>query len=393
MNNTKPHRSSLRGNFGSSQRGRVLSISFIHDISLTPQGSFRRVDARKTAITIFLSLLFISLLRPLCAEEEVLFSVKYLSDRALFWDLKDARGTNIVVLKSQQGLVVVDTEKSSQIAGKLKETIADECGRSDFVYIINTHHHWDHSNGNYAFRGIPVVGHDLCIKGMQDFYARRKDFADKYREGWLSYLEEQRGTLDPGTQESRIIREQLRYGQGVYRELMEGFVSVPPSITFSDRATLHLGDMTVGLIHFGLCHTESDILIHVPEENMLIVGDTFQKNELVWIDENAAVKRWLRILNNLLNDELRLDYVIPGHGEVMTGKELTTQRDYVQELWDGVGKLRDDGCTLEEAKDILSFEKHFPYLKHISHTWDDGTDYHILNIEHIWKIWDKSYSI
>lgn len=386
MNIIKPHRLSLRGNFGLSQRGRVLFSSFIYEDSLIGEGSYRREDTMQAVKKIILFLLFIALFRPLYAAEEILFSTKKISDRALFLELKDAGGTNIVALKSQQGLVVVDTEKSSQIAAKLKEMIADEYGRSDFAYIINTHSHWDHSNGNFAFRGVPIVGHDLCIKGMKDFNARRKDFAAKYREGWLSYLKEQLGTLDPDTRESRIIGEKLRYGQIVYKELMEGFVSVPPSITFSDRATLHLGDMTVELICFGLCHTESDMLIHVPEENMLIVGDTFQKNELVWIDENAAVERWLRILNNWLNDELRLDYVVPGHGEIMTGKELKTQRDYIQELWDGVRKLRNEGGTLKEAKDILSFEKRFPHLKHISHTWDDGTDYHLLNIEHVWKI-------
>ncbi len=343
----------------------------------------------KTLKKVISFLLFIVLFRPVYSAEEILFSTKKISDRALLLELRDGNGTNILALKSQQGLVVVDTEKSSQIAAKLKEKIADEYGRSDFVYIINTHYHWDHSNGNHAFRGVPILGHDLCIKGMKDFYARRKDFAEKYGEGWLSYLKEQLGALDPDSRESRINREQLRYGRIVYKELMEGFVSDPPSITFSDRATLHLGDMTVELIYFGLCHTESDILILVPDENILIVGDTFQKKALVWIDENAAVERWLRILNKWLNDEIRLDYVVPGHGEIMTGRELKTQRDYIQELWEGVRKVKNEGRTLNEAKDIFSIEKRFPHLKHISRTWDDGTDYHLLNIENVWKVLDK----
>lgn len=293
----------------------------------------------------------------------------------MFLELKDAKGTNIVALKSQQGLVIVDTEKSSKIAAKLKERIAEEHGRPDFVYTISTHDYWDHSNGNDAFRGVPIVGHHLCLKGMKDFDSRRKEFAEKYREGWLSYLNKQLGTLDPDTRELRIIREQLQYGQIVYKELREGFVSVPPSVTFSDRATLHLGDMTVELISFGLGHTESDILIHVPDENMLIVGDSFQKNELVWIDENAPGERWLEILNHRLHYEIRLDHVVPGHGELMTGKELKTQKNFIQELWDGVKSLRKEGLTLDKVKDIFAFEKRFPHMKHVSYTWDDGTDY------------------
>lgn len=318
-------------------------------------------------------------------KKDILFSVQKISDRAIILELKDAGGTNIVALKSQKGLVVIDTEKSSQIAAKLREKIIGEFGRSDFVYVINTHHHWDHTNGNYAFRDVKIIGHELCVKGMKDFYTGRKDFAERYKEGWLSYLEKQLETLDADSEESHITRERLRYGRGVYKELNEGFVSITPSITFSDRLTLDLGDMAIELIYFGLCHSKSDILINVPDENLLIIGDIFLKNELVWIDENAAVDRWLQIFNQLLENTKQFDYVIPGHGEIMTGEELKSQRDYIKCLWDGIKNLKKEGRTLDDAKEVFSFEKQFSHLKHISHTWSDGTDYHILNIENVWK--------
>lgn len=232
-------------------------------------------------ICLLLVLVFTVSFHQSCAKEDIFFSVQKLSDRAIILELKDAGGTNIVALKSQKGLVVIDTEKSSQIAAKLRKKIKDEFGRSDFSYVINTHHHWDHTNGNHAFRDVRIIGHELCVKGMKDFYTGRKDFAERYNEGWLSYLEKQLETLDPDSEESHITRERLRYGRGVYKELREGFVSVTPAITFSDRLTLDLGDMTIELIYFGLCHSESDILIHIPDENLLIIGDTFLNNEMV----------------------------------------------------------------------------------------------------------------
>ncbi len=320
-----------------------------------------------------------------CAKEEIFLSVHKVSDRAMILDLKDAADTNIVALKSQKGLVVIDTEKSSQIGAKLREKIGREFGRSDFIYVINTHHHWDHSNGNFAFRDVRMIGHELCLKGMEDFYTGRKEFAERYNEGWLSYLEKQLETLDPDSEESHVARARLRYGRGVYRELNEGFTSVPPSVTFSDRLTLDLGDMSIELISFGLCHSESDILIHVPDEKLMVIGDTFLKNEMVWIDENAAVERWLDIFDPLLADPKQIATVVPGHGEIMNAEELRTQRDYIQSLWDGIKKLKKEGRTLDEAKEIYSFEKQFSHLKPISHTWSDGTDYHLLNIENIWK--------
>lgn len=78
----------------------------------------------------------------------------------------------------------------------------------------------------------------------------------------------------------------------------------------------------------------------MPDENLLIIGDTFIKNEMVWIDENAAVERWLQIFNQLLDDIKRFDNVVPGHGEIMTGKELKTQRDYIKCLWEGIKNLK-----------------------------------------------------
>jgi len=320
-----------------------------------------------------------------CSKEDIIFSAQEISDRVKILHLKYTGGTNIVALKSKKGIVVIDTEMSSKIAAKLRDKIRDEFESSDFIYVINTHHHWDHSNGNQSFKDVEIIGHERCTKGMKDFYAERKDFAERYKEGWLSYLEKELGTQDPDSEESIITRERLRYGRGVYKELNERFVSVPPSITFSDRLTLDLGDMTIELICFGLCHSESDILIHVPEENLLVIGDIFLKNEAVWIDESAAVERWLQIFNQLIDDRKRFDHVVPGHGEIMEGEELVTQRDYIKCLWEGIKNLEKEGYTLDDAKEVFSFEKQFSHLKHISHTWGDGTDYHILNIENIWK--------
>jgi len=351
------------------------------------KGSRRKEDIMRIAKTLcFILVLVVTVFfHQSCAKEDILFSVRKISDRAMVLDLKDAGGTNIVALKSQKGLVVIDTEKSSRIGARLRETISNEFGRPDFIYVINTHHHWDHSNGNYAFRDTRIIGHELCGTGMKEFYAGRKEFADKYNEGWLSYLEKQLTASSPDSEESHVTRERLRYGRGVYQELNEGFTSVPPSITFSDRLTLDLGDMSIELFYLGLCHTESDVLIHVPDEKLLVIGDTFQKNEIAWIDENAAVERWLDIFNPLLDDTKQIASAVPGHGEIMTAEELRTQRDYIQCLWDGIRNLKKEGRTLDEAKEIYSFEKRFSHLKNISHTWSDGTDYHILNIENVWK--------
>jgi glyoxylase-like metal-dependent hydrolase (beta-lactamase superfamily II) len=318
--------------------------------------------------------------------QDVPISVDRLAEGVIRVRVADNPGaTNVTALSSERGVVVIDTEMSYAIATELKKAISSQFGRNDFSYVINTHEHWDHTMGNQAFTGSVVVGHENAIEAMHAFDRGKADFATALQEGWIDWLEQELTTLESSSDSANALRRRILYSTMVRSELEEGFVSTPPSVTFRDRLTVNLGNMRLTLVHVGPAHTKSDIIVRVDPGGILVVGDVFSKNELPYIDSAGDVARFLGALNNVLDDSSGTTHVVPGHGEVMTAAELRVQRDYVKDLWDEVVTAREQGLTLEETKELLSFNTRFEHLLGLQHTWSDGTDFHMLNIENVWE--------
>lgn len=321
------------------------------------------------------------------SENDIPVTIERISDRAVVLRLRhNPSGTNITAVKSGKGIVVFDTEMSYQIAAQIRKAIERYFGDRNIVYVVNTHHHWDHTNGNQAFRDATIIGHENCKKGIQDFVAGKDDFVKMYKEGWIDYLKKQLESPGLQSEEAEQTRERIRYATMVYDELNEGFVATPPDITFSDRLMLDLGDLTLNLTYLGMCHSDSDILIHIPEEKLLIVGDAFNGRSVKYIDENGDVPRWLDVLDALLQDENSIVHAVCGHGDMMTRQDLLNHRRYIRDLWGGMQEAIAEGLSLEAVKERFSLENHFPYVKHLRHTWDDGTDFHVSNVETVWKM-------
>ena len=321
------------------------------------------------------------------ADDSIFFDVKRLSDRTLVLRLRhNPRCTNIVAVKTTKGIVVVDTEMSYHISAQARKMIENEFEDHNIAYVVNTHHHWDHTTGNQTFRDVGIIGHRNCVKPIMDFTSRIDTFRKRYKDGWIDYLKEKLKEQAPGSAEEKQYQERIRYGMLVYDELSEGFIATPPTITFEDRMTLYMGDCTVHFMDLGMCHSNSDILTHIPEEQLLIVGDAFNGRSVKYIDENATVPRWLDILDELLVDEKPIALIVSGHGDLLSREDLINHRRYIRELWFGVQRAITEGLSLEAIKAQFTLENRFPYVKHLRHTWDNGTDFHVLSIENVWKL-------
>ena len=112
-----------------------------------------------------------------------------------------------------------------------------------------------------------------------------------------------------------------------------------PTITFSDQMTLYFSDLTMRLIYFGKAHTESDILIYIPDEKMLFSGDLFREGGSPGFSthEKQDVHKWQQSLNQVLAPGNEIKHVIHGHGMVMNKNDLMDFYEFVQNQFE-VGK-------------------------------------------------------
>ncbi len=98
-----------------------------------------------------------------------------------------------------------------------------------------------------------------------------------------------------------------------------------PTATFNDSMSLYLGDRRIELLHLGHGHTTGDVLIYVPDAQLLYTGDVcFSYVTPATHDSN--ISNWIRILEQILAMKVRT--IVPGHGPIGNRRSIETLIDY-----------------------------------------------------------------
>jgi cyclase len=214
-------------------------------------------------------------------------------------------GSNVGLLRSERGAVVVDTMTFRMQGERIRERAQDLTGRAVEV-ILNTHYHWDHTHGNPAFpAGLRIVATQRTLELMQ--LLDGKTFSGPT----LAFL---------------------------------------PNETFTDTHEIRLGDKTVRSHHLGRGHTDGDQVVLFVEDRVLHMGDLFLHRRYPNIDLEAggSVREWPATLDRVLALE-GWDQVIPGHGALSDRAGLEQFQRFLRELWAQVEPLASAGRTLEET--------------------------------------------
>ena len=179
-------------------------------------------------------------------------------------------GTSVkaTLITSGSDAILVDTMYDT-LAIEIKKLIDKEGLK--LKYIINTHYHGDHTDGNRQFKDAIKIAHQ-------------------------------------NTQ--NLIEDKAPYGPP------EAFtVKDYPSLLFEEQMTLFLNDLRLEVVHYGSGHTTGDAIVFIPSSNIVIVGDLIldAKNTLPFfpIPEDG-----LSVLEKLLENIDDDTQIINGHGSI-----------------------------------------------------------------------------
>ncbi len=64
--------------------------------------------------------------------------------------------------------------------------------------------------------------------------------------------------------------------QEAYQQQLKETVPTPPNVTFDDHMTIFRGDREIRLIHPGRGHSDTDVLVYLPKEKVIMTGDFFE---------------------------------------------------------------------------------------------------------------------
>ena len=153
-----------------------------------------KISAKNSTPFIIL-LLIIAFSTQAQSLKKIPCEVRKLSDRVTMFADGSPWENTITAITTEKGILMIDTSNSVKFARNVRELINKELGRNDITYVINTHHHFDHTCGNQIFSDAVIIGHEKCIRGMEQFektkaLVKTLGFDDKrVRLEWVSAAE------------------------------------------------------------------------------------------------------------------------------------------------------------------------------------------------------------
>ncbi len=338
---------------------------------------------------LMMSLLIIVLFAAAGQGEFV--EVRKLSDNVLLLNANPMYRANLIAVRSQKGLVMIDTEISPSIMQPIKQRIEKEFGRDDWIYVINTHGHMHHAYGNCLFEGVKVIGHENLPADMQWKVDLLKDEnKPKHIEEIDSVINNQKEKLkNANAAEKQKIERTIEFCNLVRKDIESGFEIVFPNITFSDRSSLDLGNIKIELIYFGKGHSDSDILVYIPSEKVLVTSGVCY-GRLPAIKENvtlADIERHISVLGEFVKDGVQIDYIVPAHDDSITQKDLQNHYKYYHGMLEEIKSARQKGLDIGQVKKSLTVKSKFPFfIKKGEEPIEEIEKRHLGNIENLWKM-------
>ena len=260
---------------------------------------------------------------------------------------------NAAIIFLDDSVLVVDTHSKPSAARGLIEQIKKMTDQP-VKYVVNTHFHWDHYQGNQAYpsswpagveiisseatrasieqRGIPRVKHEI-VTMPQDIEKLKAD------------LEK---TSDAKQKDE--IRKNIAQAEDYLAELKSMQVTLP-TMTFDRSLILHRKSRIVEILWLGKAHTDGDVFVYLPKEKVLVTGDALHG----WTPfmGDSYPYDWITTLDAA--EKLDFDQVIGGHGDVIKGKQkFELWKQYFGELLSQTAQAYAEGATEDQAEKRVS---------------------------------------
>jgi glyoxylase-like metal-dependent hydrolase (beta-lactamase superfamily II) len=264
--------------------------------------------------------------------------IKYIkktrvSDKLLIVGIGDA----VSALLTQKGIVVFDAGESPTITGFYRKMIENEFHNKNFAFLINTHSHMDHTNGNSVFSDLTMISHKNCPPEITGYWKDPERIRKIYQKTLGQCYDRLKSSSLDSADRQDIMAKICRYKYS-HDDIKEDQKPTLPAVTFSDTMSLDMGDMTLEIYYFGIAHTNNDILIYIPQEKLLFTGDLFVKggNPSFKKQDLKSNKYSYDVLKYLITKD-NIQTLITGHGNILRKEDLAS---FFEEIKSGLKQLK-----------------------------------------------------
>jgi len=308
--------------------------------------------------------------------------------------------TAVCAIATKKGIVVIDSTDIPKLDQAFRKIIARELGRNDFKYLINTHGHGDHTNGNGVYADCDIFAHESVTDMMKGNFSDHPRLIDWYKED----VERQKEQISSGKlneQQKAAAEERLAIDRLTAEFLDASPKPTFPTKTFRDKLVLDCADVTLELYQAGGTHTRSDIFILVPQKGILFTGDmmadkwlsdtpgclaTFAVRTGEVADYPVLAKNWQALIER--KDEIK--HYVPGHwnGE-LSFEGFQARFTYTKALLTDIEALAKTGGDFSRFVSGYGLRSRFPELANSPGFTIQG---HMMSINHLYKIFSGRIS-
>ncbi len=207
-------------------------------------------------------------------------------------------GGNVGVRVTDEGVILID-DKFPQNFDEIESLVASV---SDLPvrYVINSHHHGDHSGGNVGYIQIAEI---IAHKNARD-------------------------------------------------NMLRGDQDAPPRLVYTQETSVFLGGIEVRAYYMGTGHTNGDSVIYFPDLKTVHGGDLLH-GTAPFIDyaNGGSSRGWVNTLNGMLS--LDFDTAIPGHGALMDRRDVVAFRNQMESIRDHMKSLILSGTSAAQAPEMI----------------------------------------
>src|SRR4030088_2691375 len=234
-------------------------------------------------------------------------------------------GSNVVVLTTNDGVLVIDTRQHPRDGEDLLARIRKITDKP-IKWVINSHFHGDHHFGNPPFKtaGATFIAQSETARIMAQVQpkelARRGNFFKS------------RG-FDPA--EVKLVL---------------------PDVTFDSEMTIQLGGREIRLAYLGPGQQAGDTFVFFPHARMVFTTGMFGPRSMPNMAFTPSVEGWLKLLDRLA--AMDADKILPAHGDVSTSKDVKELAAMVADEYATVQEAIAKGTTLEDALQTMKLPQY-----------------------------------
>ena len=222
---------------------------------------------------------------------------------------------NLSFITSNEGVVVVNAGASSSLAKALHDEIKKITNKPVLLVINeNGQGHAMLGNSYWIDQGVPILAHEDAIKEFED----------------------------NGPQ---ILNRMIGYN----RDKADGTRLALPTISFTNKYVINLGNLAIEALYLGPAHSPGDISVWIPSKKLVIAGDMAFHERLLPIFSHTNTKEWIDTWDNEF-EKLNPIYVIPGHGHPTNMDQVRKYtRNYLVYLREKIGTFLENGGELKDS--------------------------------------------